>query len=99
MRQRSNFRIKKAVQSDPLTVNPDKRKIFPTEPIESEEAEQKRIGLISRTKLKCLYFIYKLARFFYSTLYYYFFPMSVVILPFIQLMQKIWIYESGDTKK
>lgn len=93
MRQRSNFRIKKAVQSDPLTVNPDKRKIFPTEPAESAAAEKKRIGMISRNKLKCLYFIYKITRFFYSTLYYYFFPMSVMALPFLKLMRQIWIYE------
>lgn len=95
MRQRSNFRIKKAVQSDPLTINPDTSKVFPTDPPVSEEAERKRIGMISRSKLKCLYYVYKVARFFYSTLYYYFFPMSVMAIPFLQLMEKIWFYENA----
>ena len=39
MRQRSNFRIKKAVQSEPLMVLVNYKKIFPEEPIESEVAE------------------------------------------------------------
>lgn len=82
MRQRANFRIKKAVASEPLITIANLSKIFPKD----EEEEQVSIGDISRGNLRCLFRIYKIVRFFYAAVYFYFFPMFVMFIPFLVII-------------
>ena len=82
MKQRANFRIKKAVASEPLITVANLGRIFPKD----EEEEQVSVGEISRGNLRCLFRLYKIVRFFYAVVYFYFFPMFVMFIPFLVII-------------
>jgi hypothetical protein len=86
MRSRANFRIKAAVSSHPLLINADIQKIFPSSKSNRKQQVRADANNVSNGTLKCYYYIYKTYRFFYTSMYFYWFPFTVILLPFYALI-------------
>ena len=87
-RQRSNFmRIKSCVSSVPLVVNSNPDKLFGTHRNSSTvSVNDEYIKGKNKLTIKILYRIYKILNLFYNTFYFYFFPLTVLIIPLATIM-------------
>ena len=87
-RSRSNFlRIKSCVSNIPLVVNSNPDKLFGRDLTSSTgSVNEEYIKGKNRLTIRILYRIYKILNLFYSTFYFYFFPLTVLIIPFRAIM-------------
>lgn len=91
--QRSNFRIRQAVVPNPLIIIEDKSRIYQVP--DDDQLEVDRLGLhqkkkktLGRRSITCLYVLGKLIRVYYTSFYYYFFPLLIGLVPFSIIILK-----------
>ena len=100
MRQRANFSVKGEIGASPLVIIEDSSKIFgPKKYKEGQDdkedellekhrnkSEYSELTVRNRTSLKIRYYIYKGIRLFYTSIYFYYYPLMIIIVPFVWLL-------------
>lgn len=100
--QRINFPIKKEVAASPLVIVEDKSKVFGKKLNKEAADDDKEQELLSPApadgpltpkdspagtcSMITLYYIYRFIRAYYTTFYFYYFPLTIIIIPFARLL-------------